>query len=132
MDERLYRKIIWDYDIPKAELEKLLDKRIDAYMGLTREVILPRCLQRLSWFELMDLFGLEELKLILESQVHMRLRDPLQRVKYEQGAYYREKLYPFQDGILKIVNDLRLPFYLTGGTALSRFYLQTMAGHLLP
>lgn len=37
-------------------------------------------------------------------------------------AYYREKLYPFQDGILKIVKELGLPFYLTGGTALSRFY----------
>lgn len=36
--------------------------------------------------------------------------------------YYREKLYPFQDGILKIVKELNLPFYLTGGTALSRFY----------
>ena len=36
--------------------------------------------------------------------------------------YYRDKLYPFQDGILKIVKELELPFYLTGGTALSRFY----------
>ena len=37
--------------------------------------------------------------------------------------YYREKLYPFQDGILKLVIDLKTPFYLTGGTALSRYYL---------
>lgn len=36
--------------------------------------------------------------------------------------FYTEKLYPIQDGVIKIVNDLRLPFYLTGGTALSRFY----------
>ena len=36
--------------------------------------------------------------------------------------YYKEKLYPLQDGALKIVKDLKLPFYLTGGTALSRFY----------
>jgi len=38
--------------------------------------------------------------------------------------YYRENLYPFQDGILNIVRRLRLPFYLTGGTALSRHYFQ--------
>ncbi|MGO9481854.1 MAG: nucleotidyl transferase AbiEii/AbiGii toxin family protein, partial [Candidatus Kryptoniota bacterium] len=37
--------------------------------------------------------------------------------------FYREKLYPLQDGVLKIVRDLQLPFYLTGGTALSRHYL---------
>jgi hypothetical protein len=36
--------------------------------------------------------------------------------------YYREKLYPIQDGVIKIVGDLKLPFYLTGDTALSRFY----------
>ncbi len=39
------------------------------------------------------------------------------------AEFYREKLYPLQDGVLKIVRDLGLPFYLTGGTALSRHYL---------
>ncbi|MGP1418710.1 MAG: nucleotidyl transferase AbiEii/AbiGii toxin family protein [Sphaerochaetaceae bacterium] len=38
--------------------------------------------------------------------------------------YYRESLYPFQDRILKSVESLSLPFYLTGGTALSRFYFK--------
>ncbi len=36
--------------------------------------------------------------------------------------YYREKLYPFQDGVLKIVRESNTPFYLTGGTAISRGY----------
>ncbi|MCK4763529.1 MAG: nucleotidyl transferase AbiEii/AbiGii toxin family protein [Candidatus Aminicenantes bacterium] len=36
-------------------------------------------------------------------------------------AYYKE-LYAIQDGVFKIVEDY--DFYLTGGTALSRFYLQ--------
>ena len=34
-----------------------------------------------------------------------------------------ERLYPLQDGVLIIVRDLKLPFYLAGGTTLSRFYL---------
>ena len=38
------------------------------------------------------------------------------------GEYYIKNLYPFQDGILNIVKELKLPFYLTGGTALSRYY----------
>ncbi|MBE7438863.1 MAG: nucleotidyl transferase AbiEii/AbiGii toxin family protein [Spirochaetales bacterium] len=37
--------------------------------------------------------------------------------------FYEEKLYPLQDGILKVVNDCGRSLYLTGGTALSRFYL---------
>jgi len=37
--------------------------------------------------------------------------------------YYRNILYPFQDKILKIISELPVDFYLTGGTALSRAYL---------
>ena len=36
--------------------------------------------------------------------------------------YYTKSLYPFQDGVLDIVKKSGLPFYLTGGTALSRGY----------
>lgn len=36
--------------------------------------------------------------------------------------YYREKLYPLQDGVMRIINALNTPFFLTGGTALSRRY----------
>jgi len=38
-------------------------------------------------------------------------------------TYYLDKLYPFQDKILKLVEQLDLDFYLTGGTALGRCYL---------
>lgn len=38
-------------------------------------------------------------------------------------TYYLDKLYPFQDEVLKLVEGLELNFYLTGGTALSRCYL---------
>ncbi len=37
-------------------------------------------------------------------------------------AYYEERLYPLQDGVLRLVIELGAPLYLTGGTALSRGY----------
>jgi len=37
--------------------------------------------------------------------------------------FYKE-LFMLQDRVLKIVNNLETKFYLTGGTALSRFYLK--------
>jgi len=40
----------------------------------------------------------------------------------EFEKYYREKLYPLQNGVLKVVADLKTPFFLSGGTALSRYY----------
>lgn len=40
----------------------------------------------------------------------------------ELEGFYLKNLYPFQDGILNILKKLELPFYLTGGTPLSRYY----------
>lgn len=37
-------------------------------------------------------------------------------------AYYEENLYRLQNGVLNIVRTSGTPFYLTGGTALSRGY----------
>lgn len=41
----------------------------------------------------------------------------------DSARYYEEKLYPLQNGVLNIVNNAKTPFFLTGGTALSRYYL---------
>ena len=38
--------------------------------------------------------------------------------------YYLDKLYPFQDEILQIIQSLGTQFYLSGGTALSRCFLE--------
>ncbi len=40
-----------------------------------------------------------------------------------QAGYYTDKLYPLQDRVLQQVASCGSPFYLTGGTALSREYL---------
>jgi len=37
---------------------------------------------------------------------------------------YLKRLYPFQDTVIEIISELETGFYLTGGTALSRGYLQ--------
>jgi predicted nucleotidyltransferase component of viral defense system len=40
-----------------------------------------------------------------------------------QKSYYQNILYPLQDKVLRIIEKLPVDFYLTGGTALSRAYL---------
>ena len=39
----------------------------------------------------------------------------------DYDKYYKENLYPLQNGVLNLVKKLKTPFFLTGGTALSRF-----------
>jgi hypothetical protein len=38
-------------------------------------------------------------------------------------TFYEQSLYPLQDQILSLIQKSNVPFYLTGGTALSRHYL---------
>jgi len=40
-----------------------------------------------------------------------------------EASFYFERLYPFQDQILHLIRNLETGFYLTGGTAASRGYL---------
>lgn len=40
------------------------------------------------------------------------------------SAFYFKVLYPFQDRVIKIINQADTGFYLTGGTAASRGYLE--------
>lgn len=40
----------------------------------------------------------------------------------EYSQFYEKNLYPLQNKILNILQQCKSPFYLTGGTALSRFY----------
>jgi predicted nucleotidyltransferase component of viral defense system len=40
------------------------------------------------------------------------------------SAFYFDVLYPFQDRVIKAINQADTGFYLTGGTAASRGYLQ--------
>ena len=39
------------------------------------------------------------------------------------SSWYRERLYPLQDQVLRLLNGLEVGFYLSGGTAASRGYL---------
>ena len=40
-----------------------------------------------------------------------------------QEKFYTKKLYPLQDDVLKLIENESTGFYLGGGTALSRHYL---------
>ena len=39
-----------------------------------------------------------------------------------RDTFYEDSLYPLQNGVIEITRELESPFYLTGGTALSRGY----------
>ena len=79
----LASKIIWDYEIDTDELyETVIGKRGKAG-PLDAQQILIRMLERLSWYDLVDILGLEFLKNALTVEVIQKIRFKALREKYE-------------------------------------------------
>ena len=74
---------IWDYDVDPAEIEEVLAGRRNSAGPFDRGKLLVRLLERLSWYELLEMFGSEGIKEILTPQIINKLRFPFMRHKYE-------------------------------------------------
>jgi hypothetical protein len=77
------RNIIWDYDVDPDELyETVLGKRKRAGPFDSQQILI-RMLERLSWYELIDILGLEFISNALTEEVINKIRFKALREKYE-------------------------------------------------
>ena len=77
------RNITWDYDVDPDELyEAVLGKRKRAGPFDSQQIFI-RMLERLSWYELIDILGLEFIKKALTEEVIKKIRFKALRGKYE-------------------------------------------------
>jgi hypothetical protein len=93
--EEINKKIkaaFWDYNINPY---KLYLTAIDENSGnefFTKEKILIRLIERLSWYELLDIFGKEFLLKNLSQALISKIRNPIIRERYESiGRILREE-----------------------------------------
>ena len=88
------KKIFWDYNVDLLPLDKFINletERIDEYMY---KLVTTRMLERLNWYDLMDILGIEQLKEILSSGIIKRLRSIELKDRYERirRILYKEPL----------------------------------------
>jgi hypothetical protein len=77
------KSIIWDYDVSPGELyEVITGQRLKAG-PFTFDRLFVRMLERLSWYELIDLLGMEYLKQHLSQRVIDKVRFKTLRGRYE-------------------------------------------------
>ena len=80
--------IIWDYKTDPDELfEVLTGQRLKAG-PFTFERLLVRMLERLSWYELIDLLGLEYLRQNLTREIIAKIRFKTLRRRYERVSQF--------------------------------------------
>jgi len=100
-------KIIWDYEAKPYDLYLVLKGKMESAGPFTAEKIFIRMLERLSWYDLLDILGIEYLTSNLTRELIEKIRFNELKDKYEfirkilqreavsfsgWGAEYREKI----------------------------------------
>lgn len=78
------KKIFWDYNIDLLPLNKIVNMQFDVIDKYEFDLIINRMLERLGWFDLLDILGVDLLKKILISGAINRLRSKELKDRYER------------------------------------------------
>ena len=80
----ILKRIFWDYNINLLNLDKIAALQLDEIDRYELDMIINRMLERLSWFDLLDILGVDLLKKILASGSINRLRSNELKDRYER------------------------------------------------
>jgi hypothetical protein len=79
---KLISQILWDTQLSVEEACLILDDKILTVGHINKSFIFKRCLETYSWFTLLDLFSLQEIKHLLTSEIIIKLRSKALQRKY--------------------------------------------------
>jgi hypothetical protein len=88
------KNIFWDYNIIHLPLKNIVNKQFDSIDKYEFDLVINRMLERLSWCDLMDILGVDLLKIILVSSSINKLRSKELKDRYERirRILYKEPL----------------------------------------
>ena len=81
--QSIIKKIVWDYDINPYELYEVVTGRKARVGQFDAKRVLVRMLEILSWYELLDILGIEFLKASLTLDIIQQIRFKDLRDRYE-------------------------------------------------
>lgn len=76
-------KIFWDYNVDMLPLKKIIEGDFDSMDDYVFNMILNRMLERLSWYELLEILGIDSIKKYLTQERISKIRFAELRDKYE-------------------------------------------------
>ncbi|OGU83410.1 MAG: hypothetical protein A2W11_02095 [Ignavibacteria bacterium RBG_16_35_7] len=78
------KKIFWDYNIEMLPLKKIASRQFPDVDKYEYDLVINRMLERMSWIELLDILGIDELKKILTRNKIKKLRSNELKDRYER------------------------------------------------
>ena len=76
------KKIFWDYNVDKLPLDKFIKMETANIDEYEYKLVVTRMLERLNWFDIIDILGIEQLKKILTPDIINRLRSKELKERY--------------------------------------------------
>lgn len=88
------KRIFWDYHTNLLPLKMVIKRDLSSIDDYMLRMIINRMLERLSWYELLDILGVDIIKHILTPEVIGRLRNKELKDRYERirRILYKEPL----------------------------------------
>ncbi|OGU33495.1 MAG: hypothetical protein A2057_06085 [Ignavibacteria bacterium GWA2_35_9] len=81
---KVLKSIFWDYNTELLPFDKLIEGDINAIDDYEFKLILTRMLERLNWYELMDILGIDLIKRLLTPEIISKLRNNELKERYER------------------------------------------------
>lgn len=82
--KKILEAIFWDYDARRLPLDKIINREYDAIEKYEIRLAFNRMLERLNWYDLLDIVGIELIKLHLTNDAIGRLRNDELKDRYER------------------------------------------------
>jgi len=78
------KNIFWDYNTGLLPLDKIIKRDLNSIDNYEFKLIINRMLERLNWYELLDILGLDLIKKLLIPEVTGKLRSKELKDRYER------------------------------------------------
>jgi hypothetical protein len=81
---KILQSIFWDYNINLLPLDKIISKELDKIDEYDLRIIINRIFERLNWYEILEILGLDLIKNLLENQTILNTKNRKLKEKYER------------------------------------------------
>ena len=78
------KQIFWDYNVDKLPLDKVVNMEFNSIGSYEFNLVFNRMLERLNWYDLLDILGIDFIKKILTAERICKLRNKELKDRYER------------------------------------------------
>lgn len=79
---RLISQLLWDTQLNADDVWPVFDGQKDAIGHVDKSFLFRRCLESYSWFTVLELFTIQQIKMLLTKEVIAKLRSKSLQKKY--------------------------------------------------